>query len=961
MIQCPFCSGTLPDESPSCPSCGAALGEIADLSSLLGQLAEEFTRATREGKCPDIQEYERRYPELAARIRELFPTLLALENAAKAHPQYSPGSEALTRDVPYSSSSHSGVYAQARFVSGTILSGRYRIVGLLGKGGMGEVYRAEDIKLGQQVALKFLPENLALDGAALARFHQEVRLARQIAHPNVCRVFDIGEEQRRHFLSMEYIDGEDLSSLLRRIGRLPKDKAVDIARQLCAGLAAAHESNVLHRDLKPANVMIDGRGKVRITDFGLAALADQVGDQVHAGTPAYMAPEQLLRREFSPKSDIYALGLVLYEVFTGHRAFHADTLADLIKLHQQASPVPPSRLIKYLDPKLEHWIMRCLEKDPRSRPTALEIAAALPGGDPLAAALAAGVTPSPEMVAASPLERALRPAAASTCMVAFLVCLFLMVLMSGKGLLHRAVPLDNRPEVLADRANALAKKLGYTEPPIDTAYGFRSNDEYLDYVVKNDPSPDRWNKLATGQPAALYFWYRQSPGYLVAYSQGKVSPDDPPLESPGMVNVCLDTTGRLIEFRAVPPKVENPGGSSNPDWNMLFVAAGLADMTRFQAVPSNWISPEMSDRREAWEGTFPEQPLVRIHIEAASYRGKPVLFKIAGPGTVVPDAKVYTPAEGRAGYQHGAQSRTFFAFSFVIFMVGSLTSALLARHNLRLGRGDRRGAFRLALYIFAAQMLAWLFQAHHVRMVGEIDLFYTAVAWALFYSGVIWLLYIALEPYVRRRWPYRIISWTRLLAGSLRDPLVGRDMLLGALFGTASTLLAAYMYLAVKVLGFPPDKPPSVALGTLRGVSGVVGQILAMQKEAISDPMFILVVLLLLSVVLRKEWLAFGAAWLLVTFGAGRLFGVQLALNWLVVGVMVAAYILVLARFGLLAAIIFQFYNFLLLNCPLTSDFFAWYGPGTILVLLVAVSLALYGYYISLAGQPVFRGGLLKD
>jgi serine/threonine protein kinase len=164
----------------------------------------------------------------------------------------------------------------ARFVAGTILAERYRIVGLLGRGGMGEVYRADDLKLGQPVALKFLPEMLSNDGGALARFHREVRIARQVSHRNVCRVYDIGEINGQQFLSMEYIRGEELSSLLRRIGRLPLDKATQIARQLCAGIAAAHEGGVLHRDLKPANVMIDGDGNVRVLDFGLAGLAEEL-------------------------------------------------------------------------------------------------------------------------------------------------------------------------------------------------------------------------------------------------------------------------------------------------------------------------------------------------------------------------------------------------------------------------------------------------------------------------------------------------------------------------------------------------------------------------------------------------------------------------------------------------------------------------------------------------------------
>ena len=181
----------------------------------------------------------------------------------------------------------------ARFIPGDVVLERYRIVGLLGRGGMGEVYRADDLKLKQAVALKFLPSSLSADGAALARFYKEVSVARQISHRHVCRVYDVSEYQGEHFISMEYVRGEELSSLLKRIGRLPQDKAIDVARQLCAGLAAVHERGVLHRDLKPANIMLDEHGEVRITDFGIAALASEVDRREMSGTPAYMSPEQL--------------------------------------------------------------------------------------------------------------------------------------------------------------------------------------------------------------------------------------------------------------------------------------------------------------------------------------------------------------------------------------------------------------------------------------------------------------------------------------------------------------------------------------------------------------------------------------------------------------------------------------------------------------------------------------------
>jgi serine/threonine protein kinase len=259
--------------------------------------------------------------------------------------------------------------AAERFAPGALLAGRYRIVAALGKGGMGEVYRADDLTLGQSVALKFLPAELARAPERLARFHAEVRIARQVSHPHVCRIYDIGEADGQPFLTMEYIDGEDLAALLRRIGRLPEEKGIELARQLCQGLAAAHDRGVIHRDLKPANVMIDGRGQVRLTDFGLAA-AGPVED-VRSGTPGYQAPEQLAGREVTARSDLFALGLVLYEVFTGRRAFTATTAGELRRLYAEGTLSKPSNHVGGLDLAVERAILRCLEREPtdRGRPT----------------------------------------------------------------------------------------------------------------------------------------------------------------------------------------------------------------------------------------------------------------------------------------------------------------------------------------------------------------------------------------------------------------------------------------------------------------------------------------------------------------------------------------------------------------------------------------------------------------
>jgi serine/threonine-protein kinase len=273
-----------------------------------------------------------------------------------------------------------GPGTQVRFHPGAHLAQRYCIVHSVGRGGMGEVYRAEDLLLRQTVALKFLPPAAIANASMLSRFRNEVRTARQVSHPNVCRVYDIGEAEGLTYLSMEYVDGEDLASLLRRIGKLPQDKALEIARQLCSGLAAAHGKGVIHRDLKPANIMLDSEGNVRITDFGIAGAAERIQD-IRSGTPAYMSPEQVAGKEVTARSDIYALGIVLHELLTGQRP--------------PLRPAEPGTTA--LDPAVERVIQRCLDPDPKLRPpSAMAVSAALPGANLLAAALARGETPSPD-------------------------------------------------------------------------------------------------------------------------------------------------------------------------------------------------------------------------------------------------------------------------------------------------------------------------------------------------------------------------------------------------------------------------------------------------------------------------------------------------------------------------------------------------------------------------------------
>ena len=847
---------------------------------------------------------------------------------------------------------------KARFTPGMTLNKRYRIIGQLGKGGMGEVYRADDLKLGHPVALKFLTEKLSNDKAMLARFHSEVAMAHRVTHPNVCRVHDIGEvttsSGKLHFLSMEYVDGEDLSSLLRRIGRLPADKAVEIANQLCAGLAAAHDAGILHRDLKPANVMIDGRGKVRITDFGLAGLAEQFrGQEVMSGTPAYMSPEQFAGKEVTAKSDIYALGLVLYEIFTGKRVFEASSLAELQQMHESRSPTNPSNWVKDIDPLVERVILRCLEKDPSRRlASAKQVADALPGGDPLAAALALGETPSPEMVAAAPLKGTLRPAVAVTCLAAVLVGLALIVLLAGKERMKAFGPLDKSPEVLTERARNIIQRLGYTEPPTDSASGFERNEGYLQHVQERDASPTRWDKLKIGQPAALYFWYRQSPDYLVPAQPKRLgfpppsSLTDPPMVVSGMANVTLDPQGRLLSFQVVPPWMDEPSSvTSVPDWSVLFVEAGL-EMANFRPTASRWVPPMNNDSRVAWEGVWPQQPQMPLHIEAAAYRGRAVWFEAIGPW-----AELALKAPVRRDVPATPIAILFFLVFVLVVLLGGV---LLARRNLQLGRGDRQGALRLALVVLSLLLLLWVFQANHVPAVEEFGLFVSSLSYALFWSGMVWLVYLALEPYVRHRWPQRIIGWSRVLAGKLRDPLVGRDLLLGGLFAIVASLLISLMQKWPGITGVQPHLTEVVTLQGLRGLVSFGFTSLSFQIWVVLG---YLLMLMLLSILLRKEWLVFGVAWIFITV---LLTGAP-ARSWLYTGLYAAFLLVALARLGLLASVAYGVCYAMTRAYPITSDFSAWYAEGTLFALGVVVAICGYGFYTSLGGQKVFAGKLLDE
>ena len=865
-----------------------------------------------------------------------------IETLAGANPKFSspasnpPSSEAL------------------QFAPGTVLSERYRIVAALGRGGMGEVYRADDLKLGHPVALKFLPRAFAEDPHRLEMFHAEVRNSRQVSHPNVCRVYDIGQFQDLTFLTMEYIDGEDLASLLRRIGRLPPDKGLELAHQLCAGLAAAHDAGLLHRDLKPANVMLDGRGRARITDFGLAVGTEDIGGRLlFAGTPAYMAPEQRAGAPASVKTDIYALGLVLFEMFTGKRALEDNNLSAWIRPESHGERESKSRTttersrssssssssslssISAVDPLIRKAILRCLEQDPARRPnSALEVTRALPGGDPLAATLAAGETPAPEMVAAAGENIAISVRAAVVVLIAIFAMLIVDVPLARRGTFIGLAPEVKPRELLEDRAQQIAKQAGYTDPAADSYEFFYVPSSYVQWREQIEPK-GWYGKLNSAVPDVYRFVYRTSPEWLFAYnSYGNPGVDDPPMTVPGMTTTIVDGAGRLMDFHAVPPSSDKDLGAGGvPDWAAVFSAGGW-NFADFKTTVPHDLPNVAFDARGAWDGTIDGSPL---HVEAASLRSKPVAFSVSGPWV-------------RVHVSSGSSAVGQITLYVLIFFVLPVFGGIRARRNLRLGRGDPVGATRLSIVVVAVIAANTLLAQHWVADRSILNAVIANAGLAFMFAVAVWVAYVAIEPALRRHAPHLLISWARVLTGRFNDGLVGRDMLVGCL----AALLVSTIHILLTALpwwfALARIRPYSAA-AVLSDTPHFVGSVVSQVWVAILVPLSIAFSYAMLRVRIRRPWIAsvivFAIVWPL-SFNSEGLF-LQLTMG--AIGSFL--FVFVFVRFGLVALTTEIFVENLLFFYPpvLRSD--AWYFAKPLIVLILVVAIVLFAFRSALGGRPL--------
>lgn len=831
------------------------------------------------------------------------------------------------------------------FTTGTIVAERYRIVAPLGEGGMGRVYRAEDMRLHQTVALKFLPRLHMLDPSWRGRVEREVKLARDVAHPNVCRLYDLGEIDGLPYISMEYVDGEDLGSLLRRVGRVPGQRAIDLARQICAGLAAAHVHGVLHRDLKPANVMIDGKGLARLTDFGLAVQIGHVDRaEIRAGTPRYMAPEQLSGVEVSERSDLYSLGLVLYEMFTGQPAFTAENPAQYLKLHRTEDPPEPTKIVPTLEPQVEAVILACLAKDPAKRPaSALHVAAALPGGDLLASALDAGQIPTREMLAAAAAAGSIRPRAVPW-LAAGAVLLFGIAVVTGRSS-HPVAQHGGSlaPDILRARAREVIRCAGHQPIQAECEGRFIFADD-LD-PPQSEPVHNDWIRALPGYSVTslLYVYREWKPAGttntsvhfpFVSSSRSTIACEAPD----GGTIVVLDGGGRLLHFESRRgDEATSTPNLTNTNWPEL---ASLA------AMPSTSFSKIESTARTA-SGLAESSDSIHVpgndqtdgvRVQVKVVNGRLRYFTVC-PATGRGDSNATSPNAARRRLASLGRNGVF-----LLLLIVALPAAW---RNLK-RRGDISGAARLGAAVVCLRLAGQLMSIQSVADgPASVEKITTAFASSLCEGAIIAIFYMALESYARRYWPRVLGSWSRLLAGHVRDPIVGRDVLIGCVLGTYWALLLmldrqlpVWMGWNVREQGRLVRGLDSL-LGARFALNGLLDAVISAFYQGLTALMLLVAFKWLVG---RKPWLVMGLTWCVaaVMYAPNASHPVTAWTLMAIGGVGVAVFVLI--RLGLVTLLTGLLLVGILGTYPITSDADSWYmGYG---LFAAAVTLGLTAWSV---------------
>jgi hypothetical protein len=563
------------------------------------------------------------------------------------------------------------------------------------------------------------------------------------------------------------------------------------------------------------------------------------------------------------------------------------------------------------------------------------------------------------MVADAGGEGALSPATAWVGLLAFVIGLALLVVSSRYTQLSNLVPMEKSPDVLVNEARRILELVGFEETPVDSTCGFDTYRPRLDYLLDERDPEEHFELLRAGWPA-VHFWYRQSSSLLVPLDRTRIAASlhDPPQTRPGMAHVMLDPDGRLRRLWIIAPLVETMSEASpEPDWSPLLQAAKLDPEALRRSTPK-WTRPISTDSRIAWETTLPVPFGIPLHIEAASFHGRPVLFETFWPWEKPPET----------GSSQKAVSETiaeWVSFGGAILLLAGV--ALMARRNLKLGRCHRKAAFRLAMLLLGLSMAAWLVGGHHLPSQVELELLFGHLGASLFVAAVAWTMYLALEPHFRRFWPRQLVSWIRLLDGRVRDPLVGRDILFGGLFGVLIALVHDLHLLVPRWLG--TTLPPLIGLGSpanrlrnlfasLRGTRFAVSEILLSFVEPVLVALAWAALLALAYLLLRKRWLAVVVLMLFLVANGLTNYGPRSILFATSV-VLALIVVFVLARFGVLVMAIAVAVSRLVSAVPVTLDLSKWYAGGTIAAYLLLLGIAVYGFYTSVGGQRVFRDGVL--
>lgn len=786
--------------------------------------------------------------------------------------------------------------SQPDWSPGEWIAERFRIVQSLGQGGMGQVYLAEDDELnGELVAIKVL----RVGNVNLLR--REVELARKVTHPNVCRVHDLIAASGQTFLSMEYIPGQGLDKLLRQAGKLNESRAKKFAIQICQGLQAAHDKKVLHRDLKPANVLIDDNGEVHLADFGLAC-STQDGLPGDGGTILYMSPEQLAGQKFTPASDIYSLGLVLFEMYTGRRLFQfAERTAALTErrdLHLSEHPE-----FYKLSPQVRDTIAACLHVKPQDRLTSADDVRHLLNDQPV------------ENLRQPHWNRTL----ARICLGLVLLSLAVVVALADRvTLIGMANPEEPR-FTLRKIASDLLREKGYPAP-VDFGAGLisRSSTAFV---------PD----------GRIWYYYRESPVLLVpnqffpidywlwqSFTPGIVTLENPAPMIPGMVALILDEQGGLVQLHIVPgASAEVPAtGFDLANWREVMPEA----CRNLNWLPEENPKPDPSmtfayDKLSVWTARDP-QTNKAWRLTTAEHRGQVIYVQCLPVG-----AKALRKAEVGVG--------TELYFSLLVL------ACLVAIHNIWRGVCDHRSAIKVAIVVFLVALLGHYLAAHHLWAIHELDILEIGLAMSLYLGFVAWVAYVAIEPFVRRYLPEAFLGWNRLLAGQFDNPILGRDLLIGTLLASFN---AAVTYLAFLTMtpSACPIEGPNGGLVEPRTFLGVLLVWLSFST--------VLSLLMLVSLIVARRllprWGAALACVLLWTVPFLLPFAAPTPLTILLSLALTSLTVLVLDRYGFLPLVVSWLVRLALLG-PITLEATRWYSNISFCLLLAIVSIACYGMWSS--------------